>query len=73
MNIELSLQTEERIQGLLAGGVFSSADEVIDAGVMLLDLKSKIHEGVDDIAAGRVTSFETNEELGDYFEDVKKR
>ncbi len=73
MDIELSPQTEQRIQGLLAGGVYTSAREVIDAGVTLLDLKAKIQEGIDDIAAGRATSFATDEQLHEYCEDVKER
>jgi hypothetical protein len=73
MDVELSLQTQQRIQGLLAVGSYSSAKEVVDAGVMLLDLKIKVQKGVDDIDEGRSISFETNEQLHDYFDDVKKR
>jgi Arc/MetJ-type ribon-helix-helix transcriptional regulator len=73
MNVELTSQIEQRIQGLLADGLYTSATEVIDAGVTLLDLKAKVQLGVDDIDAGRATSFKTDEQLQAYCEDVKKR
>ena len=73
MNIELSSQTAQRIQGLLDVGDYTSAKEVVDAGVMLLELRAKVQEGIDDIAAGRATTLESKEQLREYFEDIKRR
>ena len=61
MDIKLTEETKKLIEGWIAAGAFSSAEEVIRAGVQQLgsaeaptmeSLRAKIQEGLDDLEAG---------------------
>lgn len=62
MNLQLSSRANELIRRKLAEGRYSSAEEMIEQALELLDqpkptlesLRAKLQEGLDDIAAGRV-------------------
>lgn len=54
MQINISPATEAVITQLVAGGSYSSAEEVVEKAVALVDLKQKIDEGLQDIVDGRV-------------------
>lgn len=54
MQINISPATEAVITQLVAGGSYSSAEEVVEKAVALIDLKRKIDEGLQDIVDGRV-------------------
>jgi antitoxin ParD1/3/4 len=80
MQIELTSQAQQVVEQLLAQGRFRSADEAVEYALGLLhesqpaieSLTAKIQEGRDDVAAGRVTSFQSDEELKEFFETVKR-
>jgi len=81
MQIELTGQARETVEKLIAQGQFQSAEEAVEHALNFYEtcqptiesLRAKIQEGMDDIAAGRVTSYESDEELQDFIEDVKRR
>ena len=81
MQIELTAQGQRVVEKLLARGSFHSADEAVDYALeffqdyqpSLDSLKAKIQAARDDVTAGRVTHFESDEELKEFFEDVKRR
>ncbi len=81
MQIELSGQAQKVLEKLLAGGKFASADEAVECALGFYEecrpgvesLKSQLQEGLDDLAAGRVASYESDEELKAFFDDVKRQ
>lgn len=56
MNIKLSLDTKQFVDGLVASGEYESADEVVADGVRLLmtrqRLRADIQKGIDELDAG---------------------
>ena len=58
MNVQLSPDAVQFVEGLVASGQFKSAEEVVAAGVQLLksqqQLRAEIQKGNDDADAGRV-------------------
>lgn len=71
-NIQLSKQDAEFVEEQMNLGLYESADAVVTAGLALLreqeeaTLRMLIQEGIDDVEAGRVMSFESAEELTAY-------
>ena len=73
MQIELTGQAREILEKLLAQGQFQSAEEAVEQALNFYEtcqptiesLRAKIQEGMDDIAAGRVSELD--------IEDVKRR
>lgn len=73
MQIELTAKGREVVEKLIDAGKFHSADEVVQHALEFYDscqptlesLRAKIQEGMDDIAAGRVSPLDV--------EDVKRR
>lgn len=65
MQVKLSDHAEQLVQQLLSSGDYTSATEVIEAGISVLDLKSKIQEGLDDAEAGRIAPLD--------IENIKRR
>lgn len=67
MPIPLSQETEALIQAKITSGAFTSADEVIRAGLRLLDtqerLRLEILDGVEDIREGRYHAFTLDEDF----------
>ncbi len=81
MQIELTEHGQKVVEDLIAQGRFESADEAVECALELLQesqptmetLKAKLQEGLDDVAAGRVIHCRSDEELKEFFEDVKRR
>jgi antitoxin ParD1/3/4 len=57
MNIELSPEAIQFVEGLVAAGQFRSADEAVAEGVRLLmsqqQLRAEIQKGIDELDAGQ--------------------
>jgi Arc/MetJ-type ribon-helix-helix transcriptional regulator len=81
MQVNLSPQAQEVIQQLIAQGGFQSADEAVEYALEFLQdhrptpgsLQAKIQAARDDVKAGHVTCIESDEELKEYFEEVKRK
>ena len=58
MNVQLSPDAMQFVEGLVSSGQYRSADEAVAAGVQLLmsqqQLRAEIQKGIDDADAGRV-------------------
>lgn len=71
-NIQLSKQDAEFVEEQMNSGLYDSADAVVTAGLALLreqeeaTLRKLIQEGMDDVEAGRVMTFDSAEELTAY-------
>ncbi|SIQ51599.1 antitoxin ParD1/3/4 [Rhizobium sp. RU33A] len=71
-NIQLSKQDAEFVEEQMNSGLYESVDAVVTAGLALLReqeeaiLRELIQEGIDDVEAGRVMSFDSAEELTAY-------
>lgn len=71
-NIQLSKQDAEFVEEQMSSGLYESVDAVVTAGLALLreqeeaTLRELIKEGIDDVEAGRVMSFDSAEELTAY-------
>ncbi|RWX75893.1 type II toxin-antitoxin system ParD family antitoxin [Neorhizobium lilium] len=66
--IHLSDDHKAFIEDLVKSGAYKNEDEVVAAGLRLLqqkdaNLRKLIQEGLDDVEAGRVLSFASSEEL----------
>ena len=80
MAIEISEELLKRVQWKVDAGIYSSPDEVIEHALELLDeydveiarMRDLVQEGLDDIKAGRYTTY-TEETLDSLVEDVKRR
>jgi antitoxin ParD1/3/4 len=69
MNIQLTPDASQFVEGLVATGQYPSVDEAVDDGVKLLmarnRMKQDIQEALDDVQAGRVMSHD------EFFTDLK--
>ena len=74
MNVQLSPDAMEFVEGLVASGEFESAEAAIAAGVQLLrgqqQLRAEIQKGIDDADAGRV--FDGEEVFAELREKARK-
>ena len=74
MNVYLSPDAMQFVQGLVASGQFKSAEEAVAAGVQLLknqqQLRAEIQMGIDDADAGRV--FDGEEVFAELREKARK-
>lgn len=78
MNLQLSSRANELIQRKLAEGRYSSAEEMIEQALELLDhpkptlesLRVKLQEGLDDITAGRVEELDGDDQVDAYFDGL---
>jgi antitoxin ParD1/3/4 len=74
MNVYLSPDAMEFVEGLVASGQFKSAEEAVEAGVQLLKsqqhLRAEIQKGIDDADAGRV--FDGEEVFAELREKARK-
>jgi Arc/MetJ-type ribon-helix-helix transcriptional regulator len=81
MQVELTGPAQLVVEQLLAQGRFRTANEAVEYALeLLLDsqptietLKAKLQQGRDDAAAGRVTKLQSDEELKEFLDDVKRR
>lgn len=69
MNVQLTPDASQFVEGLVAAGQYPSVDKAIDDGVKLLmarnRMKQEIQEAFDDVGAGRVMSHD------EFFTDLK--
>lgn len=84
MNINLNDHFENFIEERIKSGQYNSASEVVRDALRLLEeqeqiramkmqaLKAEIQKGLDDLQQGRYSTY-SDETLGEFFEDVKKR
>ena len=82
MNISLTKELENFIGELVASGMYFSASEVVRDGLRLLkeqealkkirveELRAEIMLGVEDLKAGKSTTFYSEEEI---YQEVRKR
>lgn len=81
-SIQLSKQDAEFVEEQMNSGLYESADAVVTAGLALLreqeeaTLRVLIQEGIDDVEAGRVHTYENAEAFLDdmkrVFEDARE-
>lgn len=81
-NIALTNQQAAFIEQLINSGEYENANEVLAKGLHLLEeeraeqaakleaLRAEVQKGIDDIEAGRYTTFESPEALGAYLDSV---
>jgi putative addiction module CopG family antidote len=69
MNVQLTPDVSQFVEGLVAAGQYQTVDEAIDDGVKLLmarnRVKQEIQEALDDVDAGRLMSHD------EFFTDLK--
>ena len=74
MNVQLSPDAVQFVEGLVASGQFKSTDEAVAAGVQLLmsqqHLRAEIQQGIDDADAGHV--FDGEEVFAELREKARK-
>ena len=74
MNVQLSPDAIQFVEGLVASGQFESAEDAVAAGVQLLKnqqhLRAEIQKGIDDSDAGRV--FDGEEVFAELLEKARK-
>jgi antitoxin ParD1/3/4 len=85
MNVSLTPELEAFVHDKVASGRYTSASEVVRESLRLLEerewirqrrvdeLRAEIQKGIDDIEAGRVIELNSDEELKEFFEDIKRR
>ncbi|KQW31017.1 addiction module antitoxin [Rhizobium sp. Root274] len=81
-SIQLSQQDAEFVEEQMNSGLYESADAVVTAGLALLrerdeaTLRMLIQEGIDDVEAGRVHTYENAEaflaDMKRMFEDARE-
>lgn len=85
MNVSLTPELEAFVHEKVASGRYTSASEVVRESLRLLEerewirqrrveeLRAEIKKGIDDLEAGRVIELNNDDELREFFEDVKRR
>ena len=80
MDIKISEELVKRIQWKVDAGIYSSADEVMERALDLLDqrdvavamVQDLVQEGIDDFKAGRYKTY-SSENSDELLEDIKQR
>lgn len=84
-NIAITSQQAAFIEQLVSSGEYKNASEVLTKGLHLLEehlaeqaaklevLRAEIQKGIDDIEAGRYTTFNSAKELADNFRTISKQ
>ena len=80
MEITISEELVKRIQWKVDAGIYSSADEVMERALDLLDqrdvavamVQDLVQEGIDDFKAGRYKTY-SSENSDELLEDIKQR
>ena len=84
-NIALTDQQAVFIEQLINSGEYENANEVLAKGLHLLEeeraeqaakleaLRAEVQKGIDDIEAGRYTTFNSAKELADNFRTISKQ
>lgn len=85
MNVSLTPELEAFVHEKVASGRYTSASEVVRESLRLLeerewlrerridDLRKEIQIGIDDIRNGNYIELNSDQEVRDFFEDIKKR
>ena len=81
MQVNLSPQAKHVVEQLIAQGGFQSADEAVEYALEFFQdnrptrdsLQAKIQAARDDVKTGQTTRFQSDEELKEYFEEVKRK
>jgi antitoxin ParD1/3/4 len=85
MNVSLTPELEAFVHDKVASGRYTSASEVVRESLRLLEerewirqrrvdeLRVEIQKGIDDVEAGRVIELNNDDELKEFFEDIKRR
>lgn len=84
-NVVLTDQQAKLVERLVASGRYQNASEVLRDGLRLIQareaedkeklkaLKAAIQVGIDDIEAGRYTTFDSPDALADHFREVTRK
>ena len=84
MNVSLTPELENLVNQKVKTGLYNSASEVVREALRLLEehdrikemrreeLRAEIQKGMDDIAAGRFVTLETEEDYENWAESVKR-
>jgi len=85
LNVSLTPELEAFVHDKVASGRYTSASEVVRESLRLLEerewirqrrvdeLRVEIQKGIDDVEAGRVIELNNDDELKEFFEDIKRR
>lgn len=85
MNVSLTPELEAFVHQKVESGFYNSASEVIREALRLLDkadndqaskledLRREIQKGIDQIKSGDYIELQSDEELREFFEDIKRR
>ena len=81
MQVNLSPQASQLLEHLIAQGSFQSADEAVEYALEFFQdhrpswesLQAKIQAAREDVKTGRVMRLESDEELKEHFEEVKRQ
>lgn len=85
MNVSLTPELEAFVHDKVASGRYTSASEVVRESLRLLEerewlrerrineLKKEIQIGIDELERGEGITLNSDEELKDFFEDIKLR
>ncbi len=83
--LELSEHDAEFVRQCVLGGRYKDANEVVEAGLRLLEereeverlqlegLRAEVKKGMDDLEAGRYLEINGSEEMSLVFDEVKRR
>ncbi len=85
MNVSLTPELEAFVHDKVASGRYTSASEVVRESLRLLeerewlrerridDLRKEIQIGIDEIQSGNYIELNNDDELKEFFEDIKRR
>jgi antitoxin ParD1/3/4 len=84
-NVVLTQRQSDLIDRLVENGTYQNASEVLRDGLRLVEergaeaeaklaaLRAAAAEGVADVASGRFTTFETDEDIKDHFDTLARK
>lgn len=85
MNVSLTPELEAFVHRKVESGMYNSASEVIRESLRLLEerewikerrleeIRREVKKGLDQIRKGEFIQLNSDEELNDFFEDIKRR